>query len=76
VVPAFVKISNSEKDRSPEELEKWYASIAKTYPMKRVCEVEEIATVISFLASEKSSYINGQSIVVDGGRMMADTHEF
>jgi NAD(P)-dependent dehydrogenase (short-subunit alcohol dehydrogenase family) len=76
VVPGFVKIANSERDRSPEELEKWYESIAQSYPMKRVCEVEEIANVISFLASEKSSYINGQSLIVDGGRMVADSHAF
>ena len=39
----------------------------KLYPMKRVCEVEEIASVVSFLSSKESSYINGQTICVDGG---------
>ncbi|MDA1079716.1 MAG: SDR family oxidoreductase [bacterium] len=76
VVPGFVKIANSENNRTPEELEKWYADIAKQYPMQRVCEVEEIASVVAFLASDKASYINGQSIVVDGGKMIADLHEF
>ncbi len=76
VVPGFVKIANSENDRTPEELEKWYTDVAKQYPMQRVCEVEEIANVVSFLASDKASYINGQSIVVDGGKMIADLHEF
>lgn len=76
VLPGFVKIANSENDRTSEELKKWYAGISKQYPMKRVCEVEEIADVVSFLASDKASYINGQSIVVDGGKTIADTHEF
>ena len=76
VLPGFVKIANSENDRSPEQLEKWYASIAKQYPMQRVCEVEEVAHVVAFLASDQASYINGQSIVVDGGKMIADLHEF
>lgn len=76
VLPGFVKIANSENNRSPEELEMWYASIAKKYPMKRVCEPDEIANTVAFLASEQSSYINGQSIVVDGGKSVSDYHEF
>jgi len=76
VCPGFVKIANSENNRSPEELTKWYKDISKQYPMRKVCEVNEIASVVSFLASEESSYINGQAIVVDGGKIIADAHEF
>lgn len=46
VLPGFVKIANSEQNRSPEKLNKWYTEISKQYPMKRVCEVEEIANVV------------------------------
>ena len=67
VLPGFVKIANSQNDKTPEQLEKWYRNISKLYPMKRVCEVEEIASVVSFLSSKESSYINGQTICVDGG---------
>lgn len=76
IVPGFVKIANSENDRTPEELEKWHQDISKQYPMKRVCTVDEIANVVAFLASDQSSYINGQSIVVDGGKLIADVHQF
>jgi len=76
VLPGFVKIANSQNNRNPEELEKWYQDISKQYPMKRVCKVEEIANVVAFLASENSSYINGQSIVVDGGKTVSDSHDF
>lgn len=76
ICPGFVKIANSENNRSPEELDKWYKDISKQYPMRRVCEVDEIASVVSFLASEESSYINGQTIIVDGGKIIADAHKF
>jgi NAD(P)-dependent dehydrogenase (short-subunit alcohol dehydrogenase family) len=67
ILPGFVKIANSQGDRTPEQLEKWYQNISRLYPMKRVCDVEEIASVVSFLAGKESSYINGQTICVDGG---------
>lgn len=76
ILPGFVKIANSENNRTFEQLNQWYSEISKQYPMKRVCEVGEIADVVSFLVSEKASYINGQSIIVDGGKTIADIHTF
>lgn len=76
VCPGFVRIENSENKRTSEELKAWYTEIARQYPMRRVCEAEEIANVVSFLVSEKASYINGQSIIVDGGKSIADYHQF
>jgi len=42
----------------------------KQTPMKRFGEPEEIADVILFLASDKSSYITGANINVNGGQVM------
>ena len=36
-------------------------------PMKRMANAEEISSVALFLATELSSYVNGQNITVDGG---------
>jgi len=39
-------------------------------PMRRMCQPEEIASVVVFLASEESSFMTGQSLSVDGGTVM------
>ncbi len=41
----------------------------RTTPMRRIGEPDEIAGAAVFLASPAGSYMNGQSMVVDGGRL-------
>lgn len=38
-------------------------------PLKRIGSPREIGDVVAFLASEKASYITGETIYVDGGRL-------
>jgi 3-oxoacyl-[acyl-carrier protein] reductase len=47
------------------------ARFEREIPMKRLGEPDELAALTAFLASERASYITGQSIVVDGGWIRA-----
>jgi 3alpha(or 20beta)-hydroxysteroid dehydrogenase len=46
-----------------------------TIPLRRIGEPEEVANAVAFLASEASSYITGQSILVDGGWLLGQTKQ-
>jgi 3-oxoacyl-[acyl-carrier protein] reductase len=41
--------------------------LASEVPLRRVGKPEEIADAIVWLASERASYITGQTILADGG---------
>lgn len=43
------------------------AAILARTPLGRIAEPHEIATVVAFLAMNASSYVTGQSLIVDGG---------
>ena len=45
------------------------ARIMSRTPMRRLGEPREIADVVAFLLSDASSYMTGEIVVVDGGRM-------
>lgn len=43
------------------------SEITERLNLKRIAEPDEIANVIAFLASDLSSYLTGENIIVDGG---------
>lgn len=65
VAPGFIKTPMTDK-LTDAQRDAMLAQIA----MKRYGEVEEIAGVVSFLASSDSSYVTGQVIEISGGLSM------
>ena len=65
VAPGFIEtdMTNVLKDEIKE-------NINEQIPLKRMGTAKEVAELIYFLGSEKSSYITGQVINVDGGMVM------
>ena len=62
ICPGFVKTPMLE-DIFGQELEQ----AASTYPLNRICEKEEVANTIYWLASDEASYVTGIAMPVDGG---------
>jgi NAD(P)-dependent dehydrogenase (short-subunit alcohol dehydrogenase family) len=50
-----------------EQVKQYGDSVVGNIPLGRTGTLDEIARVVSFLASEESSYITGIELVVDGG---------
>lgn len=66
VCPGYIQTPMSMAIDPPE----FTANFVEQYiPVNRPGKVEEIAPVFLFLASEESSFINGQVIIADGGQL-------
>ena len=63
IAPGYVNTELIKKNNSQTELD----YIKKNIPLGRFAETSEIANLVTFLCSEKNSYITGQVIIIDGG---------
>lgn len=71
IMTPMVKGMAKETDsNNPENVVK---GIALGIPMKRLGTIEELGELAAFLASDESSYITGQGIVIDGGSTLPET---
>ncbi len=62
VAPGFIMT-----DMTEELVDKFGGELLKQIPLKRLGKPEDVAELVSFLASDKAGYITGEVIKVDGG---------
>ena len=62
VAPGFIKTDMTDAIPEAERNE-----MIATIPLGRIGETKDVADLVEFLVSEKSSYITGQVISVNGG---------
>ena len=63
LAPGFIDTSLTKKNNSPELI----ADLIKDIPLGCMAQTQDIAEVAYFLASAHNQYINGQTIIADGG---------
>lgn len=63
---ALKSAASSRLQKSTEQIEELWKS---QVPLRRFAKPEETAEAIAFLASPSASYISGQNLAVDGGRL-------
>ena len=76
ILPGYIRtpmVDNMAKISNPENPESVVEGIAQGIPMKRLGTIEELGELTAFLASEESSYITAQGIVIDGGSTLPET---
>ena len=62
VAPGYMK-TDLTKDMDPSKLKQ----IIRRTPLGRAGDVEDVVSLVSFLLKKESSFISGQTILVDGG---------
>ena len=68
IAPRLIMTGLISRGRIPTELKAFMETRKSSAALGRVGNVEYIANLALFLASEESSFITGQVIACDGGR--------
>ncbi len=76
IMPGYIMtpmVEGMAKETDASNPDNVVKGIALGIPMKRLGTIEELGELAAFLASDESSYITGQGIVIDGGSTLPET---
>ncbi|MFB7640173.1 SDR family NAD(P)-dependent oxidoreductase [Peribacillus butanolivorans] len=67
IAPGYIQTSLNEEELSNESFRN---KLLSELPIKRLGELDDLAGTVALLASEASAYMTGQTIIIDGGRLI------
>jgi 3-oxoacyl-[acyl-carrier protein] reductase len=68
LAPRAITVNNVQPGPTATDMSSAYAELAKTLvPLKRMGDVSEVASFVSYLASKEAGFITGASLTIDGG---------
>ena len=68
LAPRAITINNVQPGPTATEMSSPHAEMVKPFiPLRRMGEVREVASLVSYLASKESGFITGASLTIDGG---------
>lgn len=76
IMPGYIMtpmVEGIAKDSNANNPQSVVTGIAQGIPMGRLGTIEELGELAAFLASEESTYITGQGIVIDGASTLPET---
>jgi NAD(P)-dependent dehydrogenase (short-subunit alcohol dehydrogenase family) len=69
ILPGLIDISRHPRSNREVDAAAWKPRPSEAIPMKRAGTPDELAAAVCFLASDDASYINGTTLIVDGGML-------
>lgn len=74
ICPGYIATDMVLEGKTSEEIQVSLDQVAAKSMLGRAGRPQDIASVISFLASQEAGFVTGQTVTVDGGRMDFLTH--
>jgi 3-oxoacyl-[acyl-carrier protein] reductase len=68
LAPRAITVNNVQPGPTATDMSSAHAELVKTLiPLKRMGDISEVASFVSYLASEEGGFITGASLTIDGG---------
>jgi len=74
LAPRAITVNYVQPGPTATDMTSALGELVKTLiPLKRMGDVSEVASFVSYLASEEAGFITGASLTIDGGYFLSDS---